>query len=83
MILLLVLAADAVSAAIAGGSQGRLVLAAVWIGLAFQAKMIEAWLVLPAFGLVYLIAAPGPTGRRIRQLVVARGGRRGWCRCPG
>jgi 4-amino-4-deoxy-L-arabinose transferase-like glycosyltransferase len=71
MILLLVLAADAVSAAIAGGSQGRLVLAAVWTGLAFQAKMIEAWLALPAFGLVYLIAAPGPTGRRIRQLVVA------------
>jgi hypothetical protein len=32
---------------------------AVWIGLAFQAKMIEAWLVLPAFGLTYLLAAPG------------------------
>jgi 4-amino-4-deoxy-L-arabinose transferase-like glycosyltransferase len=46
MILLLVLAADAVSAALASGSQGRLVLAAVWTGLAFQAKMTEAWLVL-------------------------------------
>ena len=57
MILLLVLAADAVSAAIAGedgrfglasGATGRLILAGVWVGLAFQAKMIEAWMVLPA-----------------------------------
>jgi 4-amino-4-deoxy-L-arabinose transferase-like glycosyltransferase len=71
MILLLVLAADAVSSAIAGGGQGRLILAAVWVGLAFQAKMIEAWLVLPAFGLAYLMSAPGPVRRRIRQLVVA------------
>jgi 4-amino-4-deoxy-L-arabinose transferase-like glycosyltransferase len=71
MILLLVLAADAVSAALARGSQRHLVLAAVWTGLAFQAKMIEAWLVLPAFGLVYLVSAPGPLGRRVRQLAVA------------
>jgi 4-amino-4-deoxy-L-arabinose transferase-like glycosyltransferase len=71
MILLLVLAADAVSAAIVRGSQRRLILAAVWVGLAFQAKMIEAWLVLPAFGLAYLLSAPGSAGRRVRQLVVA------------
>jgi 4-amino-4-deoxy-L-arabinose transferase-like glycosyltransferase len=71
MILLLVLAADAVSAAIAGGSQRRLILAAVWVGLAFQAKMIEAWLVLPALGLAYLVSAPGSPGRRVRQLAVA------------
>jgi 4-amino-4-deoxy-L-arabinose transferase-like glycosyltransferase len=71
MILFLVLAADAVSAALASGSQGRLVLAAVWAGLAFQAKMIEAWLVLPAFGLVYLVSAPGSAARRVRQLAVA------------
>ena len=75
MILLLVLAADATSAAIASrrpdGSQGWLVLAAVWVGLAFQAKMIEAWLVLPALGLTYLIAAPGPARRHLRQLAVA------------
>jgi 4-amino-4-deoxy-L-arabinose transferase-like glycosyltransferase len=71
MILLLVLAADAVSAAIASGSQPRLILAGVWVGLAFQAKMIEAWLVLPALGLAYLVSAPGPAGRRIRQLAVA------------
>jgi 4-amino-4-deoxy-L-arabinose transferase-like glycosyltransferase len=71
MILLLVLAADAVSAAIVSGSQRRLLLAALWVGLAFQAKMIEAWLVLPAFGLAYLVSAPGSAGRRVRQLAVA------------
>jgi 4-amino-4-deoxy-L-arabinose transferase-like glycosyltransferase len=73
MILLLVLAADAVSAAIARdrGSTWRLILAAVWVGLAFQAKMIEAWLVLPALGLAYLISGPGEVWRRVRQLVVA------------
>jgi len=73
MILLLVLAADAVSAAIARdrGSAWRLILAGVCVGLAFQAKMIEAWLVLPAFGLAYLISGPGEVWRRVRQLVVA------------
>jgi 4-amino-4-deoxy-L-arabinose transferase-like glycosyltransferase len=71
MILLLVLAADAVSAAIVNGSQRRLVLAGVWVGLAFQAKMIEAWMVLPAFGLAYLIGGPGTSRQRLRQLVVA------------
>ena len=62
MILLLVLAADAVSSAIAKGSQRMLLLAALWVGLAFQAKMIEAWMVLPAFGVAYLMSAPGPRG---------------------
>lgn len=71
MILLLVLAADAVSRAFAHGSQGWLVLAAFWTGLAFQAKMIEAWLVLPAFGLTYLLAAPGKLSRRVRHLLLA------------
>ena len=71
LMILLVLAADAVSGAIANGSQARLVLAAIWVGLAFQAKMIEAWLVLPAFGLAYLLSGPGSVRRRLRQLVVA------------
>jgi 4-amino-4-deoxy-L-arabinose transferase-like glycosyltransferase len=72
MILLLVLAADAVAAAIVrGGAWWRLILAGVYVGLAFQAKMIEAWLVLPALGVAYLISGPGTAGRRVRQLVVA------------
>ena len=39
------------------------------IGLAFLAKMLQAFLVLPAFSLVYLIAAPTGLWRRIWQLV--------------
>jgi 4-amino-4-deoxy-L-arabinose transferase-like glycosyltransferase len=30
----------------------------VWVGLAFQAKMIQAWLALPALAAAYLLAAP-------------------------
>jgi 4-amino-4-deoxy-L-arabinose transferase-like glycosyltransferase len=72
MILLVVLAADMVSAAVVDGRQWRLVLAGCWVGLAFQAKMIEAWLLLPALGLGYLVAAPGSLPGRVRQ--VALGG---------
>jgi 4-amino-4-deoxy-L-arabinose transferase-like glycosyltransferase len=105
LILLLVLAADAVSGAIAGlaaaggggdaalgasdpdgppagdaggdhraaGGRtfGRLLLAGLWVGLAFQAKEIEAWMVLPALGLAYLLSGPGPVLRRAGQLAVA------------
>jgi 4-amino-4-deoxy-L-arabinose transferase-like glycosyltransferase len=53
------------------GATGRLVLAGVWVGLAFQAKMTEAWMVLPAMGLAYLLAGPGPAARRAGQLVIA------------
>jgi 4-amino-4-deoxy-L-arabinose transferase-like glycosyltransferase len=58
LILLLVLAADATSAALLTGSLRQLLLAGVWVGLAFQAKMIQAWLALPALAAVYLLAAP-------------------------
>ncbi|HET9256909.1 MAG TPA: glycosyltransferase family 39 protein, partial [Pseudonocardiaceae bacterium] len=70
MILLVVLAADAASAAVLTASQGRLVLAGIWVGLAFQAKTMEAWLVLPALGIAYLVAAPGPLPRRVRHVAV-------------
>ncbi len=50
LILLLVLAADATSAALVSGSLRQLLLAGVWVGLAFQAKMIQAWLVAARAG---------------------------------
>jgi len=68
MILLVVLAADATVSAVLGGRLVYLALAAFWVALAFQAKMIEAWLILPAFGLVYLIAAPSSLRKRILGL---------------
>jgi 4-amino-4-deoxy-L-arabinose transferase-like glycosyltransferase len=58
LILLLVLAADATSAALLAGSLRQLLIAGVWVGLAFQAKMIQAWLALPALAAAYLLAAP-------------------------
>jgi 4-amino-4-deoxy-L-arabinose transferase-like glycosyltransferase len=58
LILLLVLAADATTKAIVESSWRSLVIAGLWVGLAFQAKMLQAWLVLPALYLSYLIAAP-------------------------
>jgi 4-amino-4-deoxy-L-arabinose transferase-like glycosyltransferase len=63
LILLLVLAADATSAALLSGRLRSLVLAGAWVGLAFQAKMVQAWLVLPALAAAYLLAAPAQRWR--------------------
>lgn len=70
LVLLLVLAADATSRAIVTGRRRSLLLAGVWVGLAFQAKMTQAWLVLPALWLAYLIASPA-RGRRTGHVVLA------------
>lgn len=48
-----------------------LVLAGACIGFAFLAKMLQAFVVLPGFALVYLITAPTTIGRRLWQLVLA------------
>ena len=58
-VLLLILATGAATRAIKTGRWLPLLLSAVYVGLAFQAKMLEAWAVLPGLGLAYLIAAPG------------------------
>jgi 4-amino-4-deoxy-L-arabinose transferase-like glycosyltransferase len=71
MVLLLVLAASSVSTAIVTGRQRSLILAGVWVGLAFQTKMVEAWLVLPAMGLAYVVGSTRPLTVKLRQLVVA------------
>jgi 4-amino-4-deoxy-L-arabinose transferase-like glycosyltransferase len=69
--LLLILAADACQRAVAGGRLAWLLLAGVWVGLAFQTKMVQAWGVLPALALVYLIAAPGRLRRRLAHIILA------------
>jgi 4-amino-4-deoxy-L-arabinose transferase-like glycosyltransferase len=71
MILLLLLAADATVSAITSDRLRSLVLAAILVGLAFQAKMIEAWLVLPALALAYLLAGRGGWGRSAARLAGA------------
>ncbi len=64
LILLLVLAAEAALKAMRTGQLRTLLLCGVWVGLAFQAKMVQAWLLLPAFLLPYLIAAPLTAAKR-------------------
>ena len=49
-------------------------LAAVLVGLAFNTKYLQGWLVLPAFALVWAIAAPCGLRRRIVGLAVALAG---------
>ncbi|MEN3307917.1 MAG: hypothetical protein V7603_4119, partial [Micromonosporaceae bacterium] len=67
----LVLAADAFVRALAQARLRSLVLAGVWVGLGFQAKMLQAWIVLPALALTYLMAAPTTWRRRLGHLGVA------------
>lgn len=72
LILLLVLAADAATDAFTSGRLGPLVWAGVWVGLAFQAKMLQAWLVLPALYLAYLMAVPALSlARRYGHLAIS------------
>ncbi len=70
LVLLLIAAAYAVTRALEKGSTRWLVLAGALIGFGFLTKMMEAFLVLPAFALVYLVAAPVPMRRRIWQLAL-------------
>jgi 4-amino-4-deoxy-L-arabinose transferase-like glycosyltransferase len=71
LLLLLVLAADAMTSAIGSGRWRTLVVAGLLVGLAFQAKMLEAWLVLPAFAIAYVLAAPAASlYRRLGHVVL-------------
>ncbi len=47
-----------------------LVLAGALVGFGFITKMMQAFLILPAMAIVYLIAAPTPLRRRLWQVVV-------------
>ncbi|GAA2678667.1 glycosyltransferase family 39 protein [Streptomyces lunalinharesii] len=69
--LCVLLAADATLRAARQGRLRPLVAAGVWVGLGFQAKMLEAWGVLPALGLLYAFSAPTALRRRLAHLSVA------------
>jgi 4-amino-4-deoxy-L-arabinose transferase-like glycosyltransferase len=68
LVLLLVAGAYAVTRAIEDGRTRWLVLAGALVGLGFLTKMLQAFLVLPAFGAAYLVAGPPRLGRRVWQL---------------
>ncbi|GIJ39615.1 glycosyltransferase family 39 protein [Micromonospora andamanensis] len=71
LVLLLVAAAYATVRAVETASTRWLVLAGVLVGFGFLTKMLQAFLVLPVFAAVYLLAAPATPGRRIRQVLLA------------
>ncbi|MGO8947926.1 MAG: glycosyltransferase family 39 protein [Ktedonobacterales bacterium] len=70
--LVLLLAAWALSIAAETGHVRWLLLSALLVGLGFNIKMLEAYLVLPAFALVYLLS--GPRSLRLRLLHLALAG---------
>ncbi|MFF7888052.1 ArnT family glycosyltransferase [Streptomyces sp. NPDC020794] len=71
LVFLMLLGAAALMKAVRTGRLMPLVWSAVAIGFAFHTKMMQAYVVLPAFFLVHLWAAHGSLGRRIRHLAVA------------
>ncbi|MCZ9347434.1 glycosyltransferase family 39 protein, partial [Streptomyces sp. TRM76130] len=73
LLMCLVLAADRYQKAVVTGRLGPLLLCGVWIGLGFQAKMMLAWLVVPALAVGYAVAAPHPLRRRLGHLLAAGG----------
>jgi 4-amino-4-deoxy-L-arabinose transferase-like glycosyltransferase len=69
--LCLVLAADSWQRAVTGARLRSLAWAGVWVGLGFQAKMLQAWIIVPALAVGYLLAAPARLRRRLWHLGVA------------
>ncbi len=69
--LLCLAAAWALWSAVETGRTRWLVLAAVLVGLAFNTKMLQAFLILPAFVLVYLVAGRPRLVKRLVQLTAA------------
>src|SRR5579863_8823597 len=69
--LFLLTGAWAVIRAAETGKLRWLLLSAVLVGIGFNIKMLEAYLVVPAYGLLYLLAAPTSIRRRIGHLALA------------
>ena len=69
--LTLLVGAWAVLRAAETGRLRWLLLSAVIVGIGFNIKMLEAYLVVPAYGLLYLLAAPRSIWKRIGHLALA------------
>ena len=70
LVLVLLLAAWALTIAMEKGSRIRLIAAMAIIGIGFNVKMLAAYVVLPTFALVYLLGAPIVFKRRIADLAI-------------
>ena len=73
LVLLMTAAAYAVVRAVESGRTRWLVLAGALLGFGFLAKMLQAFLILPPLGLVYLAAGPRRWPVRIAQLAAGLG----------
>jgi 4-amino-4-deoxy-L-arabinose transferase-like glycosyltransferase len=71
VVLVVLVAALAVTKALKRGSLRWLLVGAVCIGLGFNIKMLEAYLVVPALAAAYLLAAPLPWRTRVFHLLAA------------
>ena len=71
LVLTSLLAAWAGSLAAEKGKLRWLLLCAMLVGIGFNIKMLQAYLVLPAFYLLYLLAPPLPWWKRLLHLVLA------------
>ena len=69
LVLVMVVAAYTTTRALESGRTRWLALTGALLGLGFLTKMLQAFLVLPVFALVYLVAGPPRLGRRIGQLL--------------
>jgi 4-amino-4-deoxy-L-arabinose transferase-like glycosyltransferase len=70
LVLLLVGAAYTMTRALEDGRVRWIVATGALVGFGFLAKEMQAFLVLPAFGLVYLLAGPPRIARRIGHVVL-------------
>jgi len=73
LLLLLVCAARSLTMAVQSGRTRDRLLCGVFVGLAFNTKMLEALVVLPALALAFLVARREPLPRRLRELAGAAG----------
>lgn len=74
MVLFLVAAAWAFTRAVDGEHRTRwMMLSGMFIGLGFTTKMLQAWVVLPAFALAYLVGVRIPWPRKLLDLAAAGG----------
>ncbi len=71
LVLTLLFATWAVSVAAETGKLRWLLVCALLVGLGFNIKMLQAYLVVPAFGLLYLLAAPRRWWTRVWHLALS------------
>jgi 4-amino-4-deoxy-L-arabinose transferase-like glycosyltransferase len=71
LVLLMIAGAYCVVRSLEKAKPQWLMLAGTAIGFAFLTKMLQGFLVLPAFALTYLIAAPASLGKRLLHLLGA------------